>query len=131
MAGFCRQVNAQQVANYSTGTPGQENYEEFSFWVRDHQRSTIDYTYGINRKSLRLTYAGKKTSSFQVRFANRLVLTLTPRGNTLLVTDSKGTYRKVFLWKYEGPENGVGTFCTPCAKDEKEAMKLIQSYYLK
>ncbi len=127
------QTLAQQVANYATGTPGNENYEEFSFWVRNNQRSTIDYTYGANRKSLRLKYFGKGTnpSAFQVKFPNQLVLTLIPNGNTLLVKDAKGTYTKTFTWKYEGPVDGIGTFCTYCAKDEKAAMKIIRTYYTK
>ncbi|MDR6195288.1 hypothetical protein [Siphonobacter sp. SORGH_AS_0500] len=130
--GSYNHTDAQQVANYSTGTPGHDTYEEFSFWARNNQRSTIDYTYGANRKSLRLTYLGKGKlpHSFQVKFPNQLVLTLIPNGNTLLVKDSKGTYNKVFTWKYEGPVDGIGTFCTSCAKDEAAAIKIINRYYI-
>jgi hypothetical protein len=37
----------------------------------------------------------------------------------------------MFTWAYEGPVNGVGTFCNVCAKDEKEAIAVINGWFMK
>jgi len=53
-----------------------------------------------------------------------------PLAAQLQVTDERGTYNKLFSWEYEGPVNGMGTFCEPCAGDPEEAMQLIRIYCL-
>lgn len=124
------QAADDRVANFSYGTPGQENYEEFSFWVKNNQPAEIQYVYGKDRKTLRLRYLKQDKRHFQVRFPNQLVLLLSPQGNQLRVYDLKGKYAaKTFSWHYEGPVNGVGTFCQACAEDETEAMQLLRRYY--
>jgi hypothetical protein len=119
-----------KVANYSYGKPGTDTYEQLSFWVKDGKKSDIDYAYGRDRKEAKLRYVGKYEASFQVQFPNNTRLTINPKGTTLIVTNTKTNYVKTFVWEYEGPVNGIGTFCTVCAQDEKEAMRLIQTYYL-
>ncbi|GAB4039319.1 hypothetical protein GCM10028774_40320 [Spirosoma jeollabukense] len=124
-------VSAQtKVANYSYGKPGTDTYEQLSFWMKDGQKSSIDYTYGKDRKDVKLRYVGKYEASFQVRFPNNTTLTVNPKGTTLIVVNTKSNYAKTFVWEYEGPVNGIGTFCNVCAQDEKEAMRLIRTYYL-
>ncbi|WP_080054555.1 hypothetical protein [Spirosoma aerolatum] len=127
--------SSMKVANYAYGQPGTDTYEAFSFWVKNGKRTTIDYTYGKDRKETPLQFVGKSQpgskASFTVQFPNRYTLYVTPMGNQLQVMDEQKKYRKTFIWQYEGPINGVGTFCDVCAQDEKEAMRLIQRYYLK
>lgn len=123
-------VSAQtKVANYSFGKPGTDTYEQLSFWVKDGQKSRIDYTYGKDRKAVKLRYVGKYDASFKVQFPNNTALTVNPKGTTLIVTNTKTNYVKTFNWEYEGPVNGIGTFCNVCAEDKEDAMQLIRTYY--
>lgn len=46
--------------------------------------------------------------------ANGLVLDVTPGEDTLVVSDRSGKYRKRFVWLYEGPTDGRGTYCAAC-----------------
>ncbi len=131
---FFIQSIAQKVANYSIGKGGTAEYEEFSFWVKANKRADIDYTYGKDWKNIKLVCLGKDVLNgdecFKVKFPNNKVLYILPKGKDLIVSDLDGKYKKYFSWHYEGPTNGGGTFCEPCAEDENEAMKLIKLYYM-
>lgn len=123
-----------QVANYSTGQPGTDGYEQFSFWVRNSTVSDISYVYGRNRKEAKITYLGKSSlngkPAFKLGLPTGVVLYAVPLDITLMVTDRPGKYVKRFSWQYEGPVDGIGTFCQPCAPDERSAMRLIKAFYL-
>jgi hypothetical protein len=122
------------VASYSFGTPGKADYEHLSFWVKAGRRADITYAYGADRKEVQLKYLGKTQLSnkpgFKVQFTNGHVLSIIPSG-ILLAVSATGQSPKSFAWEYEGPVNGIGTFCDVCAADEKEAMQLLRTYYLK
>ncbi|MDB5267402.1 MAG: hypothetical protein JWP58_442 [Hymenobacter sp.] len=124
-----------QVASYAFGKPGTATYERLSFWVKDGQRTDIYYAYGAARKEAKLNYLSKaqlnNKPGFKVRFSNGHVLAIVPEGLLLQVGDAPGKASKSFAWEYEGPVNGIGTFCQSCAADEKEAMRIIRTYYLK
>ncbi|UHG93473.1 hypothetical protein [Spirosoma oryzicola] len=126
---------SQKVAIYSYGKPGTKDYEEIAFWVRSNNRAEINYVFGENRRPSPLRYAGKDVlngeKGFKVQFTNKHVLYVIPKEQSLKISDLSGNYRKNFTWKYEGPVAGIGTFCEPCADDEKEAMQLIRLYYMK
>ena len=123
-----------QVANYSFGKPGTATYEHFSFWVKDGHRTDIAYAYGRDRKDSQLRYLGpsrvKSQAGFNAQFSNGHTVHLVPSGNRLLVT-AAGAAPKIFTWEYEGPVNGIGTFCSVCAQDEQAAMRLLQRCYLR
>lgn len=122
-----------RVANYSTGIYGMRSYEHFSFGVRDGKPEAF-YSYRNADSELPLIYGGVKdckgSPCFQISFPNGFVLYVRPRGKDLAISDSKGTYSKIFRWEYEGPVNGRGTFCASCAENEQEAIELIQAHYL-
>lgn len=128
-------ASAQRVANYSYGEPGKADYEEFSFWVKANKHAEINYTYGREWKTVNLKYLGKDILNgeecFKVKFSNKYELYIIPKGDQIKVSDLSGKYSKYFFWKYEGPVNGIGTFCEPCVENEEEAMKLVKLYYMK
>ncbi len=123
-----------QVANYGFGKPGTATYEHFSFWVKDGRRTDIAYAYGRDRKDTQLRYLGpaqvKGQAGFKVQFSNGHTLYLVPSGSRLLVT-AAGATAKIFIWEYEGPVNGIGTFCSVCVEDEQAAMRLLRRCYLR
>ena len=125
----------QKVANYFFGKAGTNSYESFAFWVEANKRGDIVYDYGREFKEVKLNYWGKDNykgeACFKVQFPNSYILYIIPQGLSLKVASGDGKYKKLFRWQYEGPVNGIGTFCTSCAENEKESMELIRQYYLK
>ncbi len=123
-----------KVANYYYNKAGTDQYEHFSFWVRNGQRADITYAYGKDRKEARLAFLGKDIvkgmPAFKVQFPNGTLLYLIPNGTSLNVTADKNRLPKLFTWEYEGPVNGIGTFCNVCAQDRNEAIQLVRRYYL-
>jgi hypothetical protein len=124
-----------KVASYAAGKPGTEQYEELSFWVKDGKRADIYYARGKTRGEIKGNYlpqTGKTNgASFAVRLADDRMLTIIPSGSQLKVAAAGTDAPKTFAWKYEGPVNGVGTFCRECAANPQEAMQLLRTYYLK
>ena len=122
-----------KVANYSIGSYGSPSYEHFSFWVTDGKLE-VSYSTKDRDKELPLSYEGvqdcKGVPCFKLSFSNGNALFAQLKGNTLYVSDNKGTYSKTFKWEYEGPVDGRGTFCQPCAADPKEAAALLKKHYL-
>lgn len=128
-----------RVANFSYGTTDSPDFESYSFWVRSNQKSDIGYTYTSKTgttKKLKLKYAGVSPwngqQAFKIKFPNGLLLYAIPsNGETLKIVSLDGTYSKIFQWQYEGPVNGIGTWCEPCAQDGKDAVKILKTYYLR
>jgi len=124
-----------KVAIYSVGKFGTDKYEEFSFWIKDGKKTKIFYAYGKNEKEIKLSYFGKtflkEDFCFEVKFPNNYILYIIPNGVKLKVIDSTGKYLQNFSWRYEGPINGIGTYCDVCASDPAEAMEIINTYYMK
>lgn len=123
-----------KVANYSIGKYGTEKYEHFSFWVKNGHRAEIYYNYGKENKEFKVTYLGKTqlngSTGFKAQFSNGHTVTIIPSGILIKVADAEKP-PKSFAWEYEGPINGIGTFCQQCAEDEKEAVKIMNTYYFK
>lgn len=123
-----------QVANFSTGKAGTETYERFSFWVEDSDRGEIAYSYGKKGREIKLKYAGKDTMDgiavFKVEFPNNEIFYVIPQKTYLKIVNKKANYNKNFRWEYEGPVNGIGTWCDACTQDGKESVALIRKYFL-
>jgi hypothetical protein len=126
---------AQKVANYSYGKYGTPRYEHFSFSTNAGKRAEISYTYGKDGKEVAAKYIGtgvyKQKKCFKVELAGKNTLYIVPAGQKLQVANPNKNYNKVFNWEYEGPVNGVGTFCDVCAEDEKEAIGIINRWFIK
>ncbi|WP_342645985.1 hypothetical protein [Mucilaginibacter sp. CSA2-8R] len=131
----CSNLFAQKVANYAFGKLGTQAYEHFPFWTEDGKRTRITYTYGKDSKDLTATYAGKGsyqgTPCFKITLPNQQTLYVIPSAYKLQVRNAAKTCNKISNWEYEGPVNGVGTYCEVCTQDEKEAMLLLRKCYLK
>jgi len=120
---------------YSAGKTGTDQYEHLEFRTKDGKRNGASYAYGKNRNEVKLKYLGKSQTNgdtcFKVQFTTNYILYIVPKELKLKVTDKSGNYNKTFSWEYEGPVNGIGTYCDVCVEDDKDAMKLIRSSYLK
>jgi hypothetical protein len=122
-----------KVANFAL--PGQAydspGFESLSFWSGPNGKA-IDYEYGADQKRVRLRAIGPAAGGdgFAVRFPNGLVLDVVPQGKVLQVSDRKGGYSKTFEWRYEGPVDGRGTFCTPCV-EEADAIGFVRGNFAK
>ncbi len=128
-----------KVANFSYSNNESPDFESYSFWVRGNHRSDIDYSYKSKTgqiKQLKLTHSGvanwKGQKAFKVKYPNGLQLYIIPAGEEALkIIHPDGSYSKIFKWLYEGPVNGIGTWCEPCTQNGKEAVKLVKTHYLK
>ena len=123
----------RQVANFSTGKAGTKSYEHFSFQVEDGVRGDITYSYGENPREINLNYFGRATldgiAVFKLEFPNNKVFYVIPQKTTLKVVGEKGNYSKIFSWEYEGPVNGIGTWCDSCTEDGKESIAMVRRYF--
>ncbi len=124
---------AQKVATYATGTPNEADYESFAFWTKENgSRDFITYNYGKDRTEAKVSYGGasnfKGIPSFKIQFNNKLVLHVMINGDQLQIADLSGKYLKTFKWEYEGPINGIGTFCNVCAADAAEALLITKKF---
>lgn len=128
-------IGLKQVANYSVSDYGNPQYEAFSFWINEKNEPFIQYFYGENEKEVKVKYLGKaiigNVACFKMVLNNNLILYASQEKNKLRVKNTNGTYNKLFNWKYEGPMNGIGTFCQPCTEDEKKSKDFITKYYMK
>ncbi len=128
-------VFAQKVANYAVGKMSTGAYEHFSFWTEAGKRTKITYMYGKDNKEMSAAYLGKGSYQgepcFKVTLPKQQTLYVIPSGYKLRVINAAKSYNKTFVWEYEGPVNGIGTYCDVCTQDEKEAMTLLRKYYLK
>jgi hypothetical protein len=124
-----------KVATYAFGKSGTPAYEELSFWVKDGKRADIYYARGKGRAETKASYLPRvgmaNGASFSVKLPTGSAFTIIPSGTQLKVSDSAGGAPKTFVWHYEGPVDGSGTFCRECAENKEEAMRLVRTYYLK
>lgn len=121
-----------KVANFAL--PGHDynspGFESLAFWSGPRGKA-IDYEYGADHKRVRLRAIGPGSDGrgFAVRFPNGLVLDVVPQGTALQVSDRGGDYGKTFEWKYQGPVDGRGTFCTPCV-EEADAIGFVRKHFI-
>lgn len=125
----------QKTANYYSGEPGTNSYQGYSFWANGNKPSHITFNYGKDRTEMKPVYAGKITYKnqlgFKLVFPNQKVFYVIPAGYKLKIVNTSLNKTEIFNWEYEGPVNGIGTYCDVCAQDEKDAMKLLRTAYLK
>ncbi len=125
-----------RVVTYSTGKINTDSYEGLSFWIKDDQKAYIRYAHGKDTVDLDLVWAGgvtlKEGKGFRALFPapDTNCLYILPQGLGLNISDKSGKRHAFYSWENEaipGDPNG----CPICAKDAKEAMQLMQKYFLK
>ena len=125
------------VANFAVGTPGTPGYEQLSFYVQDAKRSTIVHVRGGAKGDdhetelkylVGATKAGPK--QFSIEFPDKRVRRVRVDAAQLRVTEPGRAYARVFRWKYAGPVNGVGTWCSSCTQSPRAATALVRKYFL-
>lgn len=123
-----------RVANFSTGRVGTKTYEHFSFWVEEDTIGEIIYSYGKSGREIKLKYSGTDMLDgikvFKVEFPNNEFFYVIPQKSFLRVVNKNANYNKIFRWEYEGPVNGIGTWCNACTEDGKESVDLLKKYFL-
>lgn len=132
-----------KVASFESGSYGSRDREAISFWKENGKRAAIEYQYGSDEKTVKLSYLGAADCGgercFKVGFPNKLVLYVTPGIDTIRLADvadrlrggKPGKYDRTFSWRYEGPVDGRGTFCSVCAEDGKDATAVLRQFFLK
>ena len=130
---FLNSSDLKKVASYSISNYGNERYESFGFWINNKNKQIIHYRYGKDDKEVPVKYLGKSQLNGEVAFKilidNKITLYATQEGDKLRLRNLSGTYNKLFLWTYEGPVNGIGTYCEPCTQDEEESKSFLSKYY--
>lgn len=125
--------NYKQVASYSNSEFGSSKYENFGFWILDNHNPVIHYQYGKKSLEVPVKYLGKckvgNNKCFKMLLNNKLTLYVSIEKHNLRIKSASGNYNKLFAWQYEGPVNGIGTYCEPCTQDEKESEKFLSEYY--
>ncbi len=127
----------QKVAQYSVAKWDSKHFELFDFYGKIANKPVkIEYSYGKEgEQHIPLVHLGESKvdgqPAFKVKFPNGYRLTIIPQKDlSLIIKDEKGKYKKHFTWMYEGPVDGVGTYCSECAQDEKEAMQILVDDFL-
>ncbi len=121
-----------KVANFSFGKPHTENYVKFAFYIDDGKEAGVYRTEGKDLKETKghLYAVGNTNNSFKVEFEDKKIFIITTNGESLLISESAEKGTQIYKWEYEGPVDGVGTFCEQCADGPKEATTLVSKAYL-
>ncbi len=127
-----RYENAR-VANYSVAKYNTRAYEHFSFWI-DAAGKPLEISYSMKNRDKEMTffYEGKTGDGrgFVLKAPNGATSSVYLVGNRLRVVNDKTKKAKIYKWEYEGPTDGIGTFCQACAETPKEAAGLLRQSYL-
>lgn len=122
-----------KVANYSVGKYNSAAYEHFSFWV-DAAGKPMEISYSMKNRdqSMNFSYEGKTADGkgFKVKAPNGAMSSIYVVGNNLRVVSDKTKKAKIYKWEYEGPVNGIGTFCTPCVPEPKDAALFMKKHFV-
>ena len=122
-------------AFFMVGDYASPNWEKLTL---DNTKSgqQMTYAYKQHETGIRLEPIGKKRLDGQTVVLVRMAgvgqiyqIRRDRAGQTLIMTSQDGRYRKTFTLGYEGPVNGVGTYCESCANEPAEALKLVDAYF--
>jgi hypothetical protein len=134
---FCATaVNAQQKTHafFMLGNYAYSEWEKLEFDLNDHG-GEITYSYakkpdGIKLKNLGIKYVGQyKVLMVQIPgFAKTYYINPDPKNERIQFESSDRKYNKWLPLGYEGPVNGIGTYCEQCANEPKDAFEIVNSF---
>jgi len=125
-----------KVVTYSNGKFDTDSYESLSFWIKGNKRAYIQYTRGKSTADMDLRYLGMDSTggerSFKAERPDHSVFLMTPKGYIIKVSCPKDNYLKYFAWENESQADSTAAPipCSICAKDEKDAMGMMNKYFL-
>jgi hypothetical protein len=129
------QDEAKTYAFFMIGNYSYPEWEKLEFELRDYKR-VIRYSYKKNEKGHVLQTLGTKYIGNQKALIVRIpkydktYLILTDKRNSRIIMMSEDqTYKKSFPLGYEGPIDGIGTYCDSCANEPKEAFEIVNSFF--
>ncbi|QJD81289.1 hypothetical protein HH216_08435 [Spirosoma rhododendri] len=122
-------------AFFMVGDCASPDWEKLSF-EKTKAGSVLTYAYKQHEDGVRLQPVGVKSVNGQRVLLVRMPGVSQPymirrdrAGERLVMTSQDGRYRKLFKLGYEGPVNGVGTFCETCANEPADAFRLVDAYF--
>ncbi len=105
---------------------------EFNF---TNKAKEITYSYhqnesGVQLKPLGIKYIdGQKGLMVKFPTGNKIYVILQDQKKQRIIMKSEdGQYNKAFALGYEGPVNGVGTYCDVCANEPAEAFAIVNLF---
>jgi hypothetical protein len=124
-------------AFFMVGDYNNPEWEKLVFEVNSKtSEHTISYSYKKNEKGYKLEILSvkdvDKKPALVVRIPkfNKIYYILKDKKNEkLIMTSEDKTYKKSFLLGYEGPVNGVGTYCSSCANEPEDAFKIVSMFF--
>jgi hypothetical protein len=122
-------------AFFMAGDYASPNWEKLIF---DNTKSgqKLTYAYKQRETGIQLKPIGKKRVAGQTVVLVRMAGISQPylirrdrAGQKLIMVSQDGQYKKTFTLGYEGPVNGIGTYCASCANEPADAFKLVDAYF--
>ena len=133
LEGKCQEVKKTH-AFFMIGNYNYPKWEKIEFDLTANGKE-ITYSYARKSEGIKLNIFGpKKIESSKVLMVKIPVLSkvyyITPdkKNKRIIMKSADGKYNKKFLLGYEGPVNGVGTFCETCANEPDDAFKIVDSF---
>ncbi len=127
-------AQGKSQAFFMIGDYANPKWEKIEFSFTNKARE-ITYSYRQNESGVKLKPFGVKYIDGQrglmVKFptGNKIYVILQDRKKQrILMKSEDGQYNKAFALGYEGPVNGVGTYCAVCANEPAEAFGIIDSF---
>lgn len=118
---------AQSVAYYSSGVYGTKNYEQLEF----NKDKTCYYRYGSKDKEYQITYLGSRDGIFNISLPGNIIASVYVNKDYIQLRSINGNYNRIFSWQYQGPVNGIGTWCETCCQSGNEAYKFLRKHFIK
>lgn len=122
-------------AFFMVGDYASPDWEKLSF-SKTKAGLVLTYAYKQREDGVRLQPVGSKSEAGQRMLLIRIPGISQPytirrdrAGEQLIMASQDGRYRKLFKLGYEGPVNGVGTYCATCANEPANAFRLVDAYF--
>ncbi len=122
-------------AFFMVGNHASPDWEKLAF-SKTKAGTVLTYAYKQREDGVRLQPVGSRSEAGQQVLLVRIPGISQPytirrdrAGERLIMTSQDGRYRKLFKLGYEGPVNGVGTYCATCANEPADAFRLVDAYF--